>query len=216
MQLSQTEVICEGYAHADDAYVLRGSCGVEYTVTLTEEGARRFPHLVGVGGGKDREEDYEVGWPGYLFGALFVAVLAWIIWGACLRDRRRGPRFPQGGGGRRGNSGGGGGGGWGGGRWDDPPPPYPGPKPSSSSAEGAGGWGPGFWSGLAGGAAAGYLAGSRGQRGTSSNYNNDYYGRPSRPWGSGSGWASGRSSSSSSSSSGRLHETTGYGSTSRR
>ena len=45
LKLGSTDVVCEGYASADDAYVLRGSCGVEYRLVLTEEGQRRFPDL---------------------------------------------------------------------------------------------------------------------------------------------------------------------------
>ncbi|KAK3089759.1 hypothetical protein FSP39_006272 [Pinctada imbricata] len=32
------EVICEGYDYPDDQYILRGSCGLEYTLDLTKEG----------------------------------------------------------------------------------------------------------------------------------------------------------------------------------
>ncbi|XP_070683836.1 store-operated calcium entry-associated regulatory factor [Pempheris klunzingeri] len=35
------EVSCEGYSHPADAYILRGSCGLEYTLELTEEGRKR-------------------------------------------------------------------------------------------------------------------------------------------------------------------------------
>lgn len=39
-KISKYEVSCEGYSHADDPYVLKGSCGVEYVLDLTEEGIR--------------------------------------------------------------------------------------------------------------------------------------------------------------------------------
>ncbi|XP_068607421.1 store-operated calcium entry-associated regulatory factor [Brachionichthys hirsutus] len=35
------EVSCEGYNHPADAYILKGSCGLEYRLELTEEGQRR-------------------------------------------------------------------------------------------------------------------------------------------------------------------------------
>ncbi|XP_056136033.1 store-operated calcium entry-associated regulatory factor isoform X2 [Lampris incognitus] len=35
------ELNCEGYSHPDDSYVLKGSCGLEYTLELTEEGKKR-------------------------------------------------------------------------------------------------------------------------------------------------------------------------------
>ena len=33
-----TTVVCEGYDYPDDPYILAGSCGVEYTLELTQEG----------------------------------------------------------------------------------------------------------------------------------------------------------------------------------
>lgn len=203
MQLDRTEVICEGYADADDAYVLRGSCGVEYTLRVVKGGERD-----GESGG---------GWVAFLFWVVFFGVLGWILVSMVDGDVWRALGNGGGGGGGPGWGGGGGGGGWGWGRGDDPPPPYSGsgPKPSSSGE----GWSPGFWTGLASGAAAGYTAGSRGQ------WNNDRYNRDyARPsWGSRSGSGSGygggngeSSSSASSSGSGARHESTGYGSTSRR
>ncbi|CAG11163.1 unnamed protein product [Tetraodon nigroviridis] len=35
------EVSCEGYDHPSDAYILKGSCGLEYNLELTEEGRRK-------------------------------------------------------------------------------------------------------------------------------------------------------------------------------
>ncbi|XP_071775917.1 store-operated calcium entry-associated regulatory factor [Centroberyx gerrardi] len=40
-RFGRIEVSCEGYSHPDDAYVLKGSCGLEYTLELTEEGRKR-------------------------------------------------------------------------------------------------------------------------------------------------------------------------------
>ncbi|KAK4146311.1 DUF1183 domain protein [Dichotomopilus funicola] len=284
VRLDRTDVICEGYESADDAYVLRGSCGVEYTLALTEEGRRRMPELDPGRNGKGRkggggQEGEENDWAGYLFGVLFVGVLVWILYNACLRAGENNNRAGRGRGGntdhRRGpGGGGGGGGGWGpgwgpgnggnggGGQdFNDPPPPYPGTgtnygtnKPSSSSdqQQQQQGWRPGFWSGLAGGTAAGYLAGNRNNRNQQQQRwfnNNDRYNTGGRPgwgssnrgssgwggsnWNSNSGWGGGSSSNSNSGSgwggrsgggSGRSsssdsvgqHESTGYGSTSRR
>lgn len=59
-KLGSTEVVCEGYDNADDPWVLKGSCGVEYRLVipiatwlvccsfvtrllLTEEGERKYP-----------------------------------------------------------------------------------------------------------------------------------------------------------------------------
>ena len=32
------EVLCEGYDYPDDSYILKGSCGLEYTLDYTKEG----------------------------------------------------------------------------------------------------------------------------------------------------------------------------------
>lgn len=37
-RFGKVEVTCEGYDHSDDPYILRGSCGLEYTLDLTMEG----------------------------------------------------------------------------------------------------------------------------------------------------------------------------------
>lgn len=44
-KLGSTEVICEGYDNADDPYILKGSCGVEYRLVLTELGEQKYRHL---------------------------------------------------------------------------------------------------------------------------------------------------------------------------
>lgn len=41
-KLGSTDVICEGYDSAEDPYVLKGSCGVEYRLVLTGKGEERF------------------------------------------------------------------------------------------------------------------------------------------------------------------------------
>ncbi|XP_059198130.1 store-operated calcium entry-associated regulatory factor [Centropristis striata] len=39
-RFGRIEVSCEGYSHPADAHILKGSCGLEYTLELTEEGRR--------------------------------------------------------------------------------------------------------------------------------------------------------------------------------
>lgn len=39
-RFGRIEVTCEGYSHPSDAYILKGSCGLEYTLELTKEGHR--------------------------------------------------------------------------------------------------------------------------------------------------------------------------------
>lgn len=218
LRLGATEVVCEGYDGPDDEYVLKGSCGVEYKVVLTEEGERRYPELLAEqAGGTDL-------WT-VVFWGIFLAVLCWILYSAfTAAPERRRPRpeggrwggfWPGDGGGGRG----GGGGGWGPGGWgpgwgpgpDDPPPPYPGHKTGDNA------WRPGFWTGLVGGAGAGYLAGQMGRRDRGEDY-----------WlGGGGGRAWDRRDRedvrrrtgpprASASTSSATYESTGFGSTSRR
>ena len=216
-KLGTTDVICEGYKNSEDPYILKGSCGVEYRLILTDVGEEKYGKK-GNGVFDDYESYKSSSLVAVLFWIIFIAVVCWMIYAAFLRDDRRprggnnGPRFF-----------GGGGGGWGGGN-DDPPPPYdyhpPPTKPRSTpgAATAQNGWQPGFWSGALGGAAAGYMAGNRGQtqqpRGFGSNINYGGNGEGSSRWG-----GSTRSSSSSGSSSNygsSRHESSGFGGTSRR
>lgn len=41
-KLGSTEVVCEGYDSPDDPFILKGSCGVEYRLILTELGEQRY------------------------------------------------------------------------------------------------------------------------------------------------------------------------------
>lgn len=163
LKLGATDVICEGYRNADDKWVLKGSCGVEYRLLLTNEGEKRFGHQHG-GARYYMRSGIWAKIRNILFFAVFVGVLLFIL------SRIIAERFRPGQNRQRGNNGPGwpwGGGGGGGGDGDDPrgpPPPYdynPGyrSKPSSSNTPS----GPGFWTGALGGAAAGYLMGRRGQ-----------------------------------------------------
>ncbi|KAK5627921.1 hypothetical protein RRF57_003636 [Xylaria bambusicola] len=228
LKLGSTDVICEGYSSPDDPYILRGSCGVEYRLVLTDLGEKKFPEIANAGSGgwfsgwggssssSSREPlhnfDEKRGKQGSmigtrLFSIIFVGVLLWIVYSARTQDTapggapRRRPRNGFGGGG--GFDPGWGPGGGGGGFDDyDPPPPYD--KYGSSRQ---GGWSPGFWSGLASGAAAGYMAGNRGN--WQQEYH-DFYGGGSSSRG---GWGSGSGSASTSSS---RYTSTGFGSTNRR
>ncbi|KAF1851017.1 DUF1183-domain-containing protein [Cucurbitaria berberidis CBS 394.84] len=224
-KLGSTDVICEGYDSPNDPYILKGSCGVEYKLVLTDKGREKYGKGKGGGwwGGDDEGGERGDGpktmgerVAAAVFWLLFIGVALWMAYSAFTGWAQR--RADGGGaGGNRpgwgGGGGGGGGGGWGGGNndaYDDPPPPYypsnPGKPRSGDATEG---WRPGFWSGTLGGAAAGWAAGRMGNRGnqTGSGY------------GSGSGWNNGEGSSRSSSGdsfSSTRHESTGFGSTSRR
>ncbi|KAI0377832.1 hypothetical protein F5Y04DRAFT_170288 [Hypomontagnella monticulosa] len=210
LKLGSTEVMCEGYASSEDPYILKGSCGVEYRLALTDVGERKFPEIANGGGGWGRNSyggnggGKGSGTAGAVFFLVFAGVCIWILYNACVAGGRnnirlnvgRRPRrtFWGGGGGFDPGFGpGGGGGGWG--DW----------KSSSTQGEG---WRPGFWSGVAGGAAAGYMAGNRGNN---RRERDDGYG-----WGAGPSTSSFPSRSSSRSTSSARYESTGFGSTSRR
>ena len=218
-KLGSTDVICEGYESSEDPYVLKGSCGVEYRLLLTDIGEEKYGRGSDDlwGGFQDRKN---VNWSAIIFWGLFIGVLGWMAYSAYNNRQRRagalGGNAPWG-------WGGGGGGGPGG---DDPPPPYDYPsysKPRSSTSNrpvnGAAqqGWRPGFWTGTAAGAAGAYIAGNRGQTQQPRNqgfWGNNNNGEGSSSWGGGGQTRTSRSSSSSFGSA--RHESSGFGSTSRR
>lgn len=225
-KLGSTDVICEGYDYPEDPYILKGSCGVEYRLMLTDKGEEKYAHKKPwFGGGDDGAGD------GYekttgdkvvtaVFWMIFIGVAAWIVYNA-VRSWATGTGAAGVNGGDRPGWGGGGGGwgGYGGNDNDDPPPPYdwrPGQGFNNKRSYGSTnnqGWRPGFWSGAMGGAAAGYAAGRAG----GGNNQTSGSGWGSSRWNNGEG--SSRSSSGSSGSpsySSTRHESTGFGSTSRR
>lgn len=238
-KIGSTDVYCEGYASSDDPYVLKGSCGVEYRLLLTDKGEAKFGNRnsynpsfdnAGSSGGAQFMK--------WLFIFTFVAVACIIVRSMYLQARQgpgQRPRRPPT------NWGGFGGGG---NDDDDPPPPYdPYPRSygtakkkaaprTSNTTRGSSsrtetqqqqqqGWRPGFWTGTAAGAAAGYFAGNRGNSRTQPAQPPPQQ-QPSRGlFGGntgGSSWATQPSTSSSSppSYSNTRHESTGFGSTRRR
>ncbi|KAL4999071.1 hypothetical protein BDV10DRAFT_193950 [Aspergillus recurvatus] len=133
-KLGPTDVVCEGYRNADDRYVLKGSCGVEYRLLLTELGEQKF----GQGSfdednwwrsqeqkrnNKDSEPSLTL-LGNLVFWGIFLAVFLYIVIGLvgqCLGWRRDQPQPAR----RWGWGGGGGGGGGDGGPYPGgPPPPY--------------------------------------------------------------------------------------------
>lgn len=200
-KLGATDVVCEGHADADDEYVLKGSCAVEYRLLLTDLGQQKY-------GRAWKQLPRAFTTPDNLtasiaqagFWILFCIVLFIIVrnwWRAAARP----PRPTAGPGGAGGNDGDDGDG-------DDPPPPYDWQtprKPQSDPRHQGQRWTPGFWSGALGGAAAAYLAGNRQSRQNSS------------PANAGPVWQRGESSNSNSPRpSSARYESTGFGSTRRR
>lgn len=182
-KLGATDVVCEGYRSSDDKWVLKGSCGVEYRLLLTEQGEKRFGDLRNAdkisgsrrGNKKASSRGFQgiLNWLGELiFFGFFIAV-SLVIFGPLIASmfgwrRNQRPREP-----RRGWGGfwGGGGGGGDDGYPPGPPPPYSSCSDSNSFAFGgqpsSRGWTPGFWTGALGGAAAGYQMGRRAGNGSS-------------------------------------------------
>jgi len=219
-KLGSTDVRCEGYSSPSDPYILKGSCGVEYKLLLSDKGMQKYGH----------QHTYDISASGatgklfslvfwtLFFGVVFVMIRsAWRNMGAAPR-RRNPPRTPREGWPGWFGGGGGGGGGGGPGGPDDPPPPYSPFPPRKDPSTGnwgaryqAQGFQPGFWSGVMGGAAAGYLAGNRRTRTNEPVVNGgreqgrSFYQRPSEDRGEGS-----------SSSSSNYHQSTGFGGTSLR
>ncbi|KAJ5205485.1 Protein of unknown function DUF1183 TMEM66 [Penicillium cf. griseofulvum] len=214
-KLGATDVICEGYRNADDKWVLKGSCGVEYRLLLSEAGEKRFGKKPG---------DSEWDWAGkgrsgtgvqkmmavlgdLIFFGFIAAVFVMIFWpilAQCFgwgnrRARRPGPAPGWGG------FWGGGGGGGGGGDGNDPPPPYSSFDPYKSAGRQQG-WTPGFWTGTLGGAAAGYHMGRRSGNGS----------RGTMPMGRSGRYDPGEGSSSSPPQFSSSTASTGFGSTRRR
>ncbi|KAK5016392.1 hypothetical protein LTR39_002106 [Cryomyces antarcticus] len=230
-KLGSTDVVCEGYDSPDDPYILKGSCGVEYRLVLTDAGEEKYGR--GRPSGIYRAGADEEGGLGGLaqgvFWLLFAGVAVWMMYSVW---RSRGARRQPG---ARSNWGGGGGGpGDGGGDDYDAPPPYtprhPKSYPPSSSQRTGGGWWSGAATGAAAGAAAAYMAANRNNNNTNSANTAARNQRSGGFWGGGSneagpsggrrsqgdggsGWGG---SGSGGSGGGARHESTGFGSSRRR
>ncbi|KAL7274322.1 hypothetical protein RUND412_002767 [Rhizina undulata] len=191
-KLGSTDVLCEGYNNPEDEHILKGSCGVEYRLALTDAGYEKY-------GTSLSRLNKKIGYTAYIFWPIFLSILGWILFSAFTRRTPNG-RPRSSGGTRRPWFGGGGGGG------DSPPPPYT-RGPSSSNQEQ---WRPGFWSGLTAALVGSYFMNrsnrqEREQARTSSS-------RFSGGSGSSPGWGSGSSSSDWRT----AHRSTGFGQTIRR
>ncbi|KAF2811036.1 uncharacterized protein BDZ99DRAFT_462311 [Mytilinidion resinicola] len=228
-KLGSTDVVCEGYESPDDPYILKGSCGVEYRLILTEKGEEKYGKkkpgwFSEPTKGKPQEDNHTQ--DNHTLdnaGARFVAALFWLIFCAVVIYMIYSAFFARGGGTRQPethtpNYGGGGGGGD-----DDPPPPYdyrPSPKPQhrtytrprtytqpQPAPQPGNAWRPGFWTGTGTGAAAGAAAGYAAGRATRTEPAPPTRSAPSPPaprgGGGGGGWFGGGESSSTRSSSAR-------------
>ncbi|KAK9249196.1 hypothetical protein V1506DRAFT_527301 [Lipomyces tetrasporus] len=239
-KLGTTEVQCEGYSSANDRYILRGSCGVKYTIHLTDAGYARYgkPSYFK---SNSRSDDYSFLSTLLMFLG-FVALVYYLAWYFAYRRHnsipsgRRGPTRSFFGNLFNGGDDNGGDGG-------PPPPPYSRHDNNNGSGKWFSStqsdqrrqwqqyqqerqWRPGFWSGLGAGAAATALYNRFANSGPSTAerasmyrdamfYDDGFGPRPNRPPFSGSSsWTS--SISSSGVREQRVRTSTGFGGTSRR
>ncbi|KAH0609676.1 uncharacterized protein H6S33_013162 [Morchella sextelata] len=203
-KLGATDVICEGYDSPDDNYILKGSCGVEYRLALTDYGYEKYRSSAWTNRFTN-DNSTSTNITLFIFWTIFFSILGWIIYSA-YTSASTAPRAPRTAGGARPSFWGGGGGGGG----DDPPPPYDysNRKPQQQRQ------GPGFWTGAATGAAAGAAA-TRLFSGSGSS-GRERAPPPPAPSYSGASWGGGGGERGESSSAGARHSSTGFGQTRRR
>jgi len=178
------DVQCEGYNYPDDPYILKGSCGLEYSIEPTGESDPSSSSYSSSQSYNSYNSPSSSG--STTFGTVFmfgvVCLIFYWIFRSCSDTSRN----------AHGGHGGGGGG------YDapgNPPPPYGNnnnndgtSKPSSSSSYSSSSssssipssftpntaQGPGFWSGMLGGAALASMFRGRSQYGYNQGYNHGY------------------------------------------
>lgn len=214
-RFGETTVTCEGFSYADDPNVLAGSCGVEYTLDLTQEGRDQQQHTnsytSSTPNSTPNNRDHSGGPHGDLFALIILCMVGvFFLVGFCSDSPARGHHVHH-------HTNGGG-----------PPPAYTPPTNSCNSNGGYGygssggdyGYfngrrntssGPGFWTGAATGAMFGSALNSR-PAGYSSGRG---FSTGGSSWGS-SGGGGVRSTSSSSSRSSGTRSASGFGGTRRR
>lgn len=172
IKLGDITVSCEGYEYPDDPYILRDSCGLEYTLTGVAEVEKYQRYQTGHGHNGYQQQHAQHRYSGdsdydrqsspsggTIFMWILVAGIAYVLYKTCTSG---------------GSAGGVGRGGGGGGGAPGFPPGYPGGAPGGPSApswssaadcaptsSASSSSGPGFFTGAAGGAALGYMLGRR-------------------------------------------------------
>lgn len=168
--LGRVEVSCEGYDYPEDPYILKGSCGLEYTL----DGATTTHNSYDSSYHNDHyRPHYSSSYSSSSFMSSIVSILVFLVI-AFMIARACSPQSTH-------FRGGGGGSAWG--PHDNPPPYGSGvysstascAAPSSSAAAAAGGQGAGFWTGLGLGGLGGYFMG-RNRNGYGMRYGNAYGG----------------------------------------
>jgi len=170
VRFGETVVSCEGYSHPDDPYILKGSCGLEYTLDYTEQGRQNREQHYGHSSTPYSTYSHTDSHSGVKWGTVIMwVVIGLIAYGLFTQLTANSQRTSYG------STGG------------NPPPPYPGSgnyapnapgygthnsygsypgdpscNPTFGSSYGTGygtqnTWRPGFWSGLGTGGLMGYL-----------------------------------------------------------
>jgi len=82
-RFGHTTVVCEGFDHPNDPYVLAGSCGVEYTLEFTKEGQQQEHHRRhnNHNHGTIEYTNFDNGGPSAIFAAVFAAFIAYVLSG---------------------------------------------------------------------------------------------------------------------------------------
>ncbi|XP_040563545.1 store-operated calcium entry-associated regulatory factor [Lepeophtheirus salmonis] len=204
VEFGRIEVTCEGYEYPDDPYILKGSCGLEYSLDYRKGGGQQSSYPNSYTSKKSS---------GFNFADMLVlaviVLVAYAVYRTCTsssgnqEDRAYSSTnddyHGRGGGGGWSNPGSGGGGLFGSNLGNND-------NPSCRRGGNTGGYG-GFWSGLGMGGILGYMMNSGGQQ----RRNDNYYNR-------GGSYAPGGSffSGNNSGSSGTTRPSSGFGGTRRR
>lgn len=226
-RFGEISVTCEGYDYPEDPYVLKGSCGLEYSIDLTKEGhTRGYQSHDSHKWSSDSKQSYV----GTLVTFLVICGILYFVYTHFLSGTPRAQDAPPP-------------------YSAEPPPPgfrpeYTSPPSAGCSSAygsstygfqspnmgagtysqqtGTGGSGGGFWSGAATGGILGYLLGSSGTR----QRHYQPYSDPAHGWGSSGfgssshwgspGWSDSRGTWGSGSSSSGTRTASGFGGTKRR
>jgi len=194
-RLGKTTVNCEGYSNPDDAYVLAGSCGLEYTLEYSKKGKSGYKSF----GSNNYYNDQQASFGEGLANLVWIGIIGLIIYGIWSTLRDSPTRYD---GGQRwfGSS-------WFGGRNRT----YP--TVASTATE------DGFWGGLATGGLLGWMFSGWGRP------RYGYYDTPAYAYPGSTGWGWGRSmyrpgfgsgGGATYASSSGTHTSAGYGGTRRR
>ncbi|KAK3872071.1 hypothetical protein Pcinc_022832 [Petrolisthes cinctipes] len=230
-RFGEIEVSCEGYSHRDDPYILKGSCGLRYTIDYTKEGLnqQRQHNYYGDNQGhsgyyqKKKSENWTQGsWFADMIVFVAVLLMCWAFYKTCVGSRyshenaqsTTNDDYP-------GSGGGGGGYGWfGQGGHHPTAPPHSGFTDDASCGNatrhrGGGTGAGGFWTGAITGGLLGYMFGNTGRR--HNTWGAGGWGN-SGGWGSGGGggWGGGTGGGFSGGGSTGTRTASGFGGTSRR